>query len=424
MQLIESNGEHPKMLASMVAAQKAKPGYAMDAWFYQSPLVYQTELQAMLFKSWLCAGHVSQIPDAGDYFLFDLDQESIIVCRDEKGQIHALFNNCRHRGSRVCEQAHGKRKTFVCPYHGWVYELNGALKSARQMDVVEGFVQADHGLGRAQVNVCHGFIMINCDHEAPPISREVNSISGPLSAHEPEQWKIAHQQTYTVDANWKLALENYLECYHCATAHRAYAKLHTISDLEDNIKQETDEMLARCEQQTGVSGIGDVVYKVYQHADSAGGGVECSRYALYPGHQSGSEDGQALAPLLGKLQGYDGGLADFQFGPLTFMIVYPDHGVMYRFIPRDMKRTDMLITWFVRNDAEEGSDYDKEKLTWLWHRTTLEDEYIIRRNAEGVNSRFYQPGPYHTEYEYACLDFVQWYLARLTEASQQEQHHG
>ncbi|MFK7733390.1 MAG: aromatic ring-hydroxylating dioxygenase subunit alpha [Pseudomonadales bacterium] len=416
MEIIEYDQEGRTRLASMVEAQQAKPGCAMDSWFYQSPSVYQTELSSVMFKSWLCAGHISQIPEAGDYFLFELDKESIIVCRDSNGQIHALFNNCRHRGSRVCEQASGKRKTFVCPYHGWVYELDGTLKSARQMDVVENFIQEDHGLGRAQVNVCHGFIMINCDPEAPAIAKEVESISIPLSAHEPEQWKIAHQQTYTVDANWKLALENYLECYHCATAHRAYAKLHTISDLEDNIKQETEEMMARCEQLTGVSGIGTEVYKVYQHAESAGGGVECSRYALYPGHVSGSENGQAVAPLLGKLRGYDGGLADFQFGPLTFLIVYPDHGVMYRFVPRSITRTDMLISWFVRNDAEEGRDYEKEKLTWLWHRTTLEDEYIIRRNAEGVNSQFYQPGPYHTEYEYACLDFVQWYLARLTEA--------
>ncbi len=418
MQLIDTDLASRTRLTGMLEAQKARPGQAMDSWFYQSPLVYQTELDGILFKSWLCAGHISQIPETGDYFLFDVAKESIIVCRDERGQVQALFNNCRHRGSRVCEQTPGNRKTFVCPYHGWVYELNGALKSARQMDVVAGFAHGDHSLGKAQVNVCHGFILINCDPDASPIAKEVESIAGPLSAHEPENWKIAHQQTYPVAANWKLALENYLECYHCATAHRAYAKLHTISDLEDNIKQETEEMLARCEQQTGVPGIGDLVYKVYQHADSPGGGVECSRYALYPGHVSGSEDGQAVAPLLGKLQGYDGGLADFQFGPLTFLIVYPDHGVMYRFVPRDQLNTDMHITWFVREDAEQGRDYDKEKLTWLWHRTTLEDEYIIRRNAEGVNSRFYQPGPYHTEYEYACLDFVQWYLARMTEASQ------
>jgi Rieske 2Fe-2S family protein len=113
---------------------------------------------------------------------------------------------------------------------------------------------------------------------------------------------------------------------------------------------------------------------------------------------------------MGKFRDYDGGCGDFQFGIMTFMLNYPDHCVLYRFTPRGLTATDMEIVWFVRGDAEEGVDYDKDKVTWLWHNTTLEDEYIIRRNSEGMNSRFFEPGPYHPEFEFLCLEFVVWYL--------------
>ena len=105
----------PARLADKVAAQLAKPGYAMDPYFYRSHLVYEKELDRILYRSWLYAAHVSQLPDPGDYVLFELGEDSIIVSRDEQGNVHALMNICRHRGARVCEAAEGNRKSFVCP---------------------------------------------------------------------------------------------------------------------------------------------------------------------------------------------------------------------------------------------------------------------------------------------------------------------
>ena len=106
-------------------------------------------------------------------------------------------------------------------------------------------------------------------------------------------------------------------------------------------------------------------------------------------------------------------------GPLSFMLNYPDHCVLYRFIPRGITETDMEIVWFVNGDAEEGVDYDKEKLTWLWHSTALEDEFIIRRNSAGVNSHFFEPGPYHPEFEQMSMSFINWYLDTLHRVSRQ-----
>jgi phenylpropionate dioxygenase-like ring-hydroxylating dioxygenase large terminal subunit len=403
----------PQKLAEKVVAQLEKPGYAMDQYFYRSHLVFEKELDEILYKSWLYAGHVSQVPAAGDYFQYELGEDAILVTRDKAGDVHALMNVCRHRGSRVCEEQSGNRKTFVCPYHGWVYEMDGSLKAARAMEALEGFDQSRYGLKKARVCVFEGMIFVNCDPDAPDFEAPMQTIAGALVPYDLPNAKVAHRQVYTVDANWKLALENYLECYHCATAHRAYAKMHTLQDLGDRAGEVNTEMLARAEELTGVPGITLDHYQAYSSSEEFGACVYTSRYALYDGYVTGSEGGQPVAPLMGQFKGYDGGAGDFQLGPLTFMLNYPDHCVLYRFTPRSITCVDMEIVWFVRGDAVEGEDYDRDAVTWLWHHTTLQDEYIITRNSEGVNSRFFEPGPYHPGFEYICPDFVNWYLGAL-----------
>ena len=110
----------PAVMAKRVAAQKQKAGFALDSYFYRSHVVYETELDLVLYKSWLYAGHVSQVPNPGDYFQYELGEDAVIITRDSQGEIHALMNVCRHRGSLVREAARGHRQTFILPYHRWV----------------------------------------------------------------------------------------------------------------------------------------------------------------------------------------------------------------------------------------------------------------------------------------------------------------
>lgn len=393
----------------------AHPGRAIDSYFYRSHLVYEKELDNLVFRSWLYACHVSEIPNPGDYQLFDIGEDSVIISRDESGEIHGLMNICRHRGARVCEEQSGNRKTFVCPYHGWVYRTNGELRAARDMEMLDGFDTSDYGLKKVSLAVYQGLIFINCDPDAADFLGPLQNLDEPLGAYDLPNAKVAHKQTYKVDANWKLVLENYLECYHCATSHRAYAKMHTLKDLEFKVKDIVQAMLDRTEEVTGVKGMGKEYYAIYNDAENFGGCVYTSRYGLYDGYLTGSEDGQPVAPLMGHIKGYDGGTGDYQMGPLTFMLNYPDHCVLYRFIPRGLTSTDMEIVWYVNGDAVEGVDYDLDKLIWLWHSTTQEDEFIITRNSEGVNSRFFEPGPYHPEFEQTLQFFMQWYLKTLGE---------
>ena len=405
-------------IAAMVKAEQARPDYAIDSYFYRSHLVYEKELENLVFRSRLYAGHVTEVPNPGDYLLFDIGEDSVIIVRDKAGEVQALMNVCRHRGARVCEAQSGNRKTFVCPYHGWVYNTDGSLKAAREMEARADFDITDYGLKKARILVYMGLIFINCDPHAADFLGPLSNLAQPLGAYDLEHAKVAHKHTYKVDANWKLVLENYLECYHCATSHRAYARMHTLKDTDARVSGIVQAMLDRTEQVTGVEGMGKEFYGIYMNAAGFGACAYTSRYGLFDGYLTGSEDGQPVAPLMGNIQGYDGGAGDFQMGPLSFMLNYPDHCVLYRFIPRGLTSTDMEVVWFVNGDAKEGVDYDRDRLTWLWHNTTLEDEFIISRNSEGVNSRFFEPGPYHPEFEATLQEFVCWYLDTMSHAAQ------
>ena len=102
--------------------------------YYLSPEIFAKEIEQIFTRSWFCGGHVNRIPNAGDYFVLDAYGESIIILRDQKQEIRAFYNVCRHRGTHMCEEVEGKfSKTIQCPYHAWTYSLDGKLIGAPLM---------------------------------------------------------------------------------------------------------------------------------------------------------------------------------------------------------------------------------------------------------------------------------------------------
>src|SRR5258708_8839806 len=108
-------------------------GFTLEQRFYVDPGIFRRDVEQLLMRHWLCAGHESSVPNPGDYFLFDLAEESVIVVRGQDRQVRAFANVCRHRGSRICAAPSGTAKNFVCPYHAWTYGLDGTLLAARHM---------------------------------------------------------------------------------------------------------------------------------------------------------------------------------------------------------------------------------------------------------------------------------------------------
>ncbi|MWD27825.1 Rieske 2Fe-2S domain-containing protein [Aquicoccus sp. SCR17] len=381
-------------------------GHALPRAFYTSREVYDHDIAAYWNQSWLWAGHVSQIPEPGDYFLFDYGPESIIVVRDRDGEIRAHLNVCRHRGSRVCVEQSGSARSFVCPYHAWTFDLSGQLRAGRAMG--PDFDPGEYGLFPAQLRVFQGLIFVCASDSPPPIDAGLAKLAPLAEPFGLDNLKIAAKRTYPVPANWKLALENYMECYHCAPSHKEYARSHTLKAPE-----QMDRLMAPLQERSREIGLPvEEMDQTGPNAPAPGADVYYRRYPLYPGYETGSRDGHALAPTLGALTGLDGGATDIQVGPLNNFLVYADHLLGYRFIPRGLQETDIELVWMVRGDAEEGRDYSVEDLTWLWHVTSLDDERIIRHNQSGVNSHHFRPGPL-ADMEWGITGFYQGYLAMI-----------
>jgi phenylpropionate dioxygenase-like ring-hydroxylating dioxygenase large terminal subunit len=379
-------------------------GSAMDRAFYTDADIYEREVSEIYLKSWLYAGHVSEIPKVGDWFLFDLAGESVIIVRNEDNEISALLNVCRHRGSRVCLEARGCSKKLVCRYHGWAYELDGKLRNAAHMK--DGFDKTGVSLKRIHCEILEGMIYVNFAEQ--PASFEVvrKGLLDCLRPYRIDRGKVAHRQTFPINANWKLSLENYTECYHCAPAHPEYSRGHSLAKPEVYPDELLEQVMSRA-QACGLSNRD--VNRTYMGAEGFGADFAYERYAMWRGHITGSEDGQAVAPLMGDIRDYDSGTTDIQVGPVTFGLAYCDHIVIYRFTPVSLDKSECDITWLVNGDAEEGQDYDKTKLTWLWDVTTEADKRIIEHNAEGVNSRYYQPGQLSVMEDFLGR-FISWYL--------------
>jgi Rieske 2Fe-2S family protein len=363
-------------------------------------------MERIFYSDWIYACHTSQLAEPGDCETFDIDTESVIVSRDQQMNIQAFANVCRHRGSRICPNGSSKNKRLSCPYHAWTYGLDGKLLVARLMP--DDFNKSDYGLKKITTEVFCGMVFVNLS-ESPESFEEVKErMQGALATFELENTRLAHYESHPIDANWKLTYENFFECYHCGPAHKEYAASHSLSLDVNRREGHRQKLIERADK----AGISTERVEISEAHPSKKPQYYYHRSALYDGFQTASEDGKPVAPLLGSIKAYDGGASDIMLGTLTYLVVYADHAVLYRFSPRSVDQTDAEIFWFVRDDAEEA-DVDMERLKWLWHVTTVADKKIIEDNQQGVNSRFYEPGPY-SPMEEPTMGFIEWYLARIS----------
>ena len=395
----------PDRIDRLVAEHRA--GHALARPFYMDPEIFERDLERIFFRHWHCLAHESVIPAPGDFEVFKLGPESVILSRAADGTVHAMLNLCRHRGAEVCTRAKGNAKAFVCPYHAWTYGNDGRLKAARLMP--KDFKREEHGLKRLHVRVVEGLVFISFAREPLDFSEVENLLHATIGQYGWAQAKIAHRRSYPLDANWKLAVENYVECYHCGPAHPEYSQTHALEQPLHLI----EELNAKMEARTCALGIDIGSGDRWQTSRDGKEAIHAFRYALYDGVKTGSEDGMPLAPLMGRFTDFDGGVTSIHLGGTSFLVCYADHGMIYRFIPRDAGSCEMELIWLVNGKAEQGIDYDFEKLTWLWSVTTDEDKAIIEHTARGVRSRFYEPGPI-APMEQNELRYIGWYLDEIS----------
>jgi glycine betaine catabolism A len=381
------------------------PGWSLEQAFYTDAEIFAQDLERVYRRHWLFAGHTTQIPAPGDYFLFTLGDDSVIVVRDDEGSIRAHHNVCRHRGSQLCLEPSGQVKKFVCPYHQWVYEKDGRLASARLMP--SDFEKSGFGLYSLPVEVVEGLIFLSFADDPPDFSIAARAYAEHLKPYEMEKTRIACAQQYDLATNWKMIAENFRECYHCGNGHPEYCEIVIGSNLVESGEKTRDilaDRRAHWEKHGLSTQVMDFTPQTWYH---------CTRYPFRPGYVSESLDGQPVAPLLGTLTDRDAGVFAIVNLPNFWLEASSDYVWTMRLTPVSPTRTLVDTWWSVRADAEEGIDYNIERLTAFWRATGEQDWGFCVVNQAGVNSSRYRPGPYAPNEMFGVEVFEQWYLGCL-----------
>lgn len=310
---------------------------------YVSDEVFAAERERIFAREWICVGREEQLGAAGDYFLAEVAGESLIVARDDASRLHAFFNVCRHRGTRICETHTGHfTGSIQCPYHAWTYGLDGALKVARNMAEVPGFSAGDYPLHEAAIATWDGFIFANLAKQPQPFEAAFAPLLTRFAAWGVAKLRTAKTISYDLQCNWKLVFQNYSECYHCPLVHPQLEKI----------------------------------------SPSDSGRNDLMEGPFLGGYSELKEDGAGLVNSADRKRVYY-----YTIFPSLLLSLHPDYVMVHYMHPLAPDRTRIDCAWLSSgSDVSEAVDF--------WDLTNRQDWHVNELTQAGVASRAYTPGPY------------------------------
>jgi glycine betaine catabolism A len=357
------------------------PRTTLPGRFYTDPAHFRREVEHFFFSKWICAGRADQIPGRGDYFVREILGESVLVVRNESGFINAMYNVCRHRGTRICEQPCGTFPGAIqCQYHAWTYDLHGRLIGAPHMDDVPGFERRDYPLKSIGVEIWDGHVFVNLAEKPGPIAGQLGELVDRFRPWRMEELRSVHRAVYDVKANWKLIVQNYNECLHCPVLHPLLNQMHHYLGAANAPSQPT----------------------------FCGGTM-----GFKEGVQTLSRDGKLRRRYLPGLGDEERSLVSyFSIYPNLLLTLHPDYMVTVTIWPKAPDRTELLAEWHFHPDEIARPDFVYDDAIEFWDLTNREDWHISELSQAGISSRAYQPGPYSPR-ETLLWDFDQVVLSEL-----------
>ena len=362
--------------------------------YYTACPFFHREMERIWFNTWLCAGRAEQIPEKGDFFTRQVGDESVVVVRGREGGIGAFYNVCRHRGSRLCTDEAGNLKSGLirCPYHSWTYDAtHGALVSAPNIpDGTEGFDKARFPLFSLRVEMWEGFIWVNFDCHAAPL-RDVLGLPSTYSYYEryhAGDLKIGKLIAYDVDANWKVIMENGMECYHCSHIHPELSRCTPPMLPRQWVHQELPES------------------KVFKHS---GGGMP-----LAPGFEAVNLDGRPRRPRFRDLADEDTHAIYYAFVyPHMLLGFAPDYVFFFTVWPLAVNKTKVWAYWLFDPAAMVRGDFDPSDAVEFWDITNRQDWRACELAQLGSQSRVYRTGGALVPFEWMVNQFRRYILAEM-----------
>jgi choline monooxygenase len=214
----------------------AEQSFTIPARYYLDADILEQEKEAIFYRNWWYSGHQSQLTEPGCYLTVQVCEQNIIVIRDKSGELKAYYNVCQHRGHELLF-GNGKVRTITCPYHAWSYDFDGDLKAARNTEKMVNFDKCQFSLKPVQVEVFCGLVFVNLDPEAIPLQIQAAGLETEIREFCPRVDEVifAQRDDYAVASNWKVMVDNFLECYHCHPAHQDFVNMVDMSSYRSKV---------------------------------------------------------------------------------------------------------------------------------------------------------------------------------------------
>jgi phenylpropionate dioxygenase-like ring-hydroxylating dioxygenase large terminal subunit len=329
---------------------------------YHAAEVFDLERERIFARNWFYAGRAEGLDAPGDFVTVDVAGESVIVLRTKAGELRGFYNVCRHRGSRLCDEAAGRMKGAVkCPYHAWSYSFEGRLIGTP--NVARDEVDRDAlGLWPVPVDTWQGFLFVHLDPDPAPLEdalREQQDSPLPFARFNLGELRIGRRTVTEVQANWKILIENYNECLHCPTVH--------------------PELVA----------VVPAFRKggVYDPARTDGG------VALADGGNSFTRTGRSDLPALPGLDAHDeSSLYGSTVYPNMFIDVTGTGAVSTILLPRDAGHTTVVTEYLFRPEVIAAAGFDPTDVVEFTELVAHQDYVVCERVQRGVRSRAFTRG--------------------------------
>jgi Rieske 2Fe-2S family protein len=353
---------------------------------YSDPGLFAREQEHIFERMWFCAASSADIGRAGSFRTVQVGRESILLTRSRKGEARGYFNVCRHRGARLCTEASGEdARSFQCPYHAWTYDLEGRLIAAPNLTKMPDIGREEYGLRKVNVREWLGYVWVSLADEPPSFEEtvvgDVRSRLGDVESLEQygvEDLALAQRITYDVKANWKLIIENFMECYHCATIH---------PELTEVLPEFADGFAAQ-----------------FFVGHGAHFGEDVQGFTI-----DGSE---GLDRIPGVSEEQDRRYYAVTIRPQVFVNLVPDHVILHRMYPIAPDRTIVECDWLYLPEVVQ-SGRDVSHSVELFHRVNQQDFDACERCQAATDSRMYADGGVLVPSEHHIADFHRWVLDSL-----------